>query len=111
MDVEFREPIVTVNSRAMVEVIVPTTTSTSAWRTAFTDALPTRKQYYRRIQPFEDGIHFSARNEEELGHCLDVIERTAQRANGRIEREEAKAVRYEMRIGRWLHERMTREAP
>jgi hypothetical protein len=102
MTVEFTGcPVVVVNDMAELELVVPTTQASKPWRTAFDDALPTRRGLHHRIHVTSDGIHCAVRNDDELDECLKTIERAVAQANGWIDRQETRARILSARLDGW----------
>jgi hypothetical protein len=91
MDAQVRvngDPIVEVNGRARIEVAVPISPADEAWRTAFHNALPTRKHAWR-ITANRDAIQIVVDGEDQLADFFYVVMAAVERANRKIERLEA----------------------
>ena len=84
--VEFTEPpIVGLTANAQLEVVLPTSASDGAWRTAFNRALPSRR-HATRIHVHHDAIRVVVHDRDQLEDDLQAVESAAREANRRVDR-------------------------
>jgi hypothetical protein len=91
-------PVIEVNGRARIEVVLPISPADEAWRTAFHNALPTRRHAWR-ITADRDVIRIAIDDEDQLADFFYVVMGALERANRKVERLEAAVSRINTQFG------------